>query len=129
MSIPEAKAQVLLRLKERNQIQSLFRSKPISRSGLRLFCDQGSTLHCAVSVGVPKKWFRKAVDRNRIKRMMREALREIHLKRGVFPFSSAMILYSSSKTPLMADLILGIDRLIALAEKAAERKDRNKDIE
>jgi len=129
MSIPEAKAQVLLRLKERNRVQSLFRSKPISRSGLLLFCDQRPTFHCAVSVGVPKRWFRKAVDRNRIKRMMREALREIHLKRGVFPFSSAMILYSSSNHPLMTDLTLGIDRLIALAEEAAERKDRKKDIE
>jgi ribonuclease P protein component len=129
VSIPNAKAQVLLRLKERNQIQSLFQVKPFRTTGLFLFCDHDSRGRCAVSVTVSKKIFGKAVDRNRIKRMMREALKEIHRRRGVFPFSSAMILYSSSKIPLMGDLVVGMDRLISLAEKPTESKNRNKDIE
>lgn len=129
MSIPDAKAQVLLRLKERNQIQSLFQIKPYRTAGLFLFCDHNPSGQCAVSVTVSKKSFSKAVDRNRIKRMMREALRENHRRRGVFPFSSAMILYSSSRIPFMTDLILGMDRLIALAEKTAKRKNRNENIE
>jgi len=129
VSIPDAKAQVLLRLKERNQIQSLFQVKPFRTAGLFLFCDHEPSGHCAVSVTVSKKIFSKAVERNRIKRMMREALRKNHRRRGAFPFSSAMILYSSSKIPLMADLVLGMDRLIALAEKSAESKNRNQDIE
>ena len=129
MSIPDAKPQGLLRLKERNQIQSLFQVKPFRKAGVFLFCDHEPSGQCAVSVTVSKKTFSKAVDRNRIKRMMREALKENHRRRGVFPFSSAMFLYSSSKIPLMADLVLGMDRLIAMAEKSAESKNRNQDIE
>ncbi len=129
MSIPDAKPQGLLRLKERNQIQSLFQVKPFRKAGMFLFCDHEPSGQCAVSVTVSKKTFSKAVDRNRIKRMMREALKENHRRMGVFPFSSAMFLYSSSKMPLMADLVLDMDRLIALAERSAESKNRNQDIE
>ena len=54
-------------------------------------------------VSVPKKNFKKAVDRNKIKRQLRQGLKNIEHK---LPFGgSCMLIYKGKKVPLTAEII------------------------
>ena len=75
------------RLKSRTSIGILFRrsSHSAAESGLRLIwtpSPEALPRGVQVLVAAPKKHFKKAVDRNRIKRLLREAWR---LERGSLP--------------------------------------------
>lgn len=61
-------------LKNKKVIDSLFTDKA-SRSNTSMIRSRFIKGESEVMISVPKKIFKKAVDRNRIKRMMRESIR------------------------------------------------------
>ena len=66
------------RLKSKKQIEKLFSDgKSVTSFPLKLFYIpvEDTEVQFKVAVSVPKRNFKKAVDRNRIKRLMREAYR------------------------------------------------------
>ncbi|MEN8186794.1 MAG: ribonuclease P protein component [Bacteroidota bacterium] len=86
------------KLKSRNLISELFTSgKSLSAYPLKLIYlekEHDSSSMVQAGVSVPKRIFKKAVDRNRIKRLMREAYRlnkyliyeSEHTKKHIFMF-------------------------------------------
>lgn len=67
------------RLKEQRWISQLFEEGLLVRSGALAMkyvpADWGSAVSVKVAFSVPKRRFKRATDRNRIKRLMREAYR------------------------------------------------------
>lgn len=65
------------KLKSRKKIQQLFvQGKYVQVGDIRmLFLENGENNSIQCSVGVSSRFFKKAVDRNRIKRILREAYR------------------------------------------------------
>ena len=97
----------LNRLKGKEKINTLFRKGTIHRTKLLLLkvlmtSDEENRLYAGVSV--PKKNFTRAVDRNRIKRQLRIALKTLEKE---IPFSgSCMLIYNGQKTPTTQKLIV-----------------------
>lgn len=73
LSLPKAK-----RIKKRDDIKLLFtKGKRIQKHPIQLVYANRESEEAGIKIGVsvPKRKFKKAVDRNRIKRLMREAYR------------------------------------------------------
>ena len=107
------------RLKSKKLIEALFsEGQSVSVYPLRLVYLE-TTLktdaHFQTGVSVSKKHFKRAVDRNRIKRLMREAYR---LKKGAF-FNNIttqyalMILYIGKKMPTYTEVETKMNQLLA----------------
>ena len=101
------------RLKREKEIQALFHSgKALSVFPLRVVWRLYSTNHCTSAIhagfSVSKKRFKHAVDRNRIKRQMREQYRLCRhlLEPEVLPGHNLdlFLLYNHSKAPQSSDL-------------------------
>ena len=115
------------RLKSKKLIKKLFEDgKAIRKFPLRLIylsVDTLSSKSTQVSFSVPKRNFKKAVDRNRIKRLLREAYR--HEKNEILDVSSMscvfMITYIGKTEPLFSDIQKTIrEVLTSLNEKIQE---------
>lgn len=64
------------KLKQQNQIKTLFtQGKTLKHPPIKLVFSVLDEKPSKVGVSVPKRYFKKAVDRNRIKRQIREAYR------------------------------------------------------
>jgi ribonuclease P protein component len=61
------------RLSDAGVISKTLAQKPLKKTHLALHSHQGS--HVGLALAIPKKLARRAVDRNRIKRLIREAYR------------------------------------------------------
>lgn len=91
------------KLKGKKTIDGLFTSgKSIRKGALRVvysFQIEGTQHHIGYSTS--KRFFKKAVDRNRVKRLLREAYRlnqhDLNLKNG--PFLNMMFMFQSPKMP------------------------------
>ena len=70
--------------------------------------------HFKASVVVPKKISKKAVERNQQKRVVREAVKKIFLKKSEFLFSCLFFVNKSVKDLPFAELL---DETTALSEK------------
>jgi ribonuclease P protein component len=69
-------------LKSRKAIEQLFRQgRSFSSDSIRLIWLERADLPLHVLYSVPKAGFRRAVDRNLIKRRMREAFREVYISK------------------------------------------------
>ena len=94
----------LKRLKSKNTLDALFRNKSgdNTKSLVLKVLKKEKESFLFAGVSVPKKNFKKAVDRNKIKRQLRQGLKSIEHK---LPFGgSCMLIYKGKKLPLTAEL-------------------------
>ena len=94
----------LKRLKSKNTLDALFSNKNgyNTKSLVLKVLKKEKVSFLFAGVSVPKKNFKKAVDRNKIKRQLRQGLKSIEHK---LPFGgSCMLIYKGKKLPLTAEL-------------------------
>ena len=110
--IKMSKVITLNRLKGKELIDALFRKGTVSRSKhlvLKVLEAKESETVLFVGVSVPKRNFKRAVDRNKIKRQLRIALKNAEEN---IPFSGAcMLIYIGRKHPLTSELVEGVKEL------------------
>lgn len=110
--IKMSKASTLNRLKGKELIDALFRKGTVRRSKhllLKVLETKESETVLYVGVSVPKRNFKRAVDRNKIKRQLRIALKNAEEN---IPFSGAcMLIYIGRKHPLTSELVEGVKGL------------------
>ena len=95
----------LKRLKSKNTLDALFRNKNghNTKSLILKVLKKEKASFLLAGVSVPKKNFKKSVDRNKIKRQLRQGLKNIEHK---LPFGgSCMLIYKGKKVPLTAEII------------------------
>ena len=103
------------RLKGRTKFNTLFNASSVFESDfliLRLIEDD-KIQHLEVAVTVSKKLFKRAVDRNKIKRLLREAIKK---NENDISFSGqCLFLYKGLKLPDLSLLIKEVNSLISKA--------------
>ena len=105
------------RLKGKSAIDLLFNNGKVKHSKrlfIRMINNSGDGIYYS-GVSVPKKLFKKAVDRNRIKRQMRLALKKLN-NNQLFE-GSGILIYKSKETPLTKELINEVDSLFRTFKK------------
>jgi ribonuclease P protein component len=91
-------------LKSRKEIDEVFgRGQKIKSGPLLAFVLQNNNEKTRIGVSVPKRNFKKAVDRNRIKRLLRESYRLNQVSAGEISFQ-AFFLFVGRKMPTQAEL-------------------------
>lgn len=97
------------RLKSRKQIDSLFRTgKSFSVFPLRVFYRWEGEALPRVGVSAPKRHFKRAVDRNRIKRLLREGYRlqkQTLLEAPSAPGLQVFIVYTGKELPTQHEML------------------------
>lgn len=106
------------KLKSRKLIDQVFsQGKSVSKYPIRLaFCEISDTdQKMQMGVSVSKKYFKKAVDRNYIKRLMRECYRlnKHILSEKLEKPHAFMLLYTSKQKPEFAEIQSKIIRVFA----------------
>jgi len=113
------KVSTLNRLKGKELIDALFRKGTVRRSKhllLKVLEAKESETVLYVGVSVPKRNFKRAVDRNKIKRQLRIALKNAEEN---IPFSGAcMLIYTGRKHPLTSELVEGVKELFGQSNNA-----------
>ena len=108
---------MLKRLKGKSNTKGLFENgKSYRYKNLLLKLEKNASLtYLAVGISVSKKNFARAVDRNSIKRQLRNALKEV--KKNVRFCGFCMVLYTGKELPKKDALI---KHLIILLKKACD---------
>lgn len=113
------------KLKSKILIDKLFKEgKSVSAFPLRLVyigMDQNDSLLSRTGVSVSKRNFKRAVDRNRIKRLMREAYRlhRTEYLSNILTPHAFMILYIGKQMPTLQELE---KKMVVLFEKVSNNK-------
>ena len=117
--IKMSKVIILNRLKGKELIDALFRKGTVRRSKhllLKVLEAKESETVLYVGVSVPKRNFKRAVDRNKIKRQLRIALKNAEEN---IPFNGAcMLIYTGRKHPLTSELVEGVKELFGQSNNA-----------
>lgn len=112
------------KLKSRKVISKLFESgKQVKAYPIRAvysiseFDSNYHTAHVQMGISVPKRLFRSAVDRNRIKRQMKEAYRMYHTELSDLAekqniYLAMMVIYIDRKEPDFNHLIKKVKNLV-----------------
>lgn len=101
-------------LKGNKKIEDLFNSSSsFNASFLKLFCYKEKSGFLEVGFGVSKSRFPKAVDRNNIKRKMREQFKKIRNEDSyeVF-FGTGFFIYTGKKNPDFSSLEIPMKKLL-----------------
>ena len=101
------------RLKGKTKFNTLFNASSVFKSDfliLRVIKDD-KIQHLEVAVSVSKKLFKPAVDRNKIKRLLREAIKKN--ENGISFSGQCLFLYKGLKLPDLSLLIKEVNSLIS----------------
>ena len=95
----------LKRLKSKNTLDALFSNKNghNTKSLVLKVLKKENAFFLFAGVSVPKKNFKNAVDRNKIKRQLRRGLKNIEHK--LLFGGSCMLIYKGKKLPLTSEII------------------------
>lgn len=111
MKGPDPKGQ-LGRLKSRKRLQQLFSIKPLFTKNVRVHFCTASDGELQLAYSAPKRNFKRAVDRNRIKRLMREAVRLELAHCPQFPEGYGMLIYQGKELPQLQEVRNSIGQLL-----------------
>ena len=107
------------RLKKRTAFNATYRTGvSFHRDGITMFCGKEKNTETPTKIGfvVSKKIHKRAVKRNRIKRLMRESVR-LHIKENGFTTKYLSVIFTASSKCLNKDfkeINSGITKLIGL---------------
>lgn len=118
------------RLKSRKEIELLFNSgKRFSETPLKIFylLNDSSKPSLKMGVGISSRNFKKAVDRNRIKRQIREAwrLQKMYLEekpRKLGLQLNVFIIYTGREIPQTKQIVDSVMKVLYKLEKNIERE-------
>lgn len=102
----------LVRLKSRKRLQQLFTVKPLFTKNVRVHFCATADGELQLAYSAPKRNFKRAVDRNRIKRLMREAVRLELAECPQFPEGYGMLIYQGKALPDFQEVQLSIAYLL-----------------
>mgnify|MGYP001266688202 CR=1 FL=1 len=112
----------ITRLKSKKSIEVLFsEGVHIRKKPFKLICEANQSGVLALGFGVSKRLFPKAVDRNRIKRLMREQFKLLRVKEDYRLFyGSGFFVYEGKKMPTLNDMEHPMQDLISSWRSVAE---------
>jgi len=112
----------ITRLKSKKAIETLFaEGNHIRKKPLKLVFSVDGSNNLALGFGVSKRLFPRAVDRNRIKRLMREQFKLVRSKEGFAPFlGSGFFIFEGRELPTLESLENPMEALISQWRSAAK---------
>lgn len=105
----------ITRLKSKKSIELLFaQGIHIRKKPLKLVCEVNTSGVLSLGFGVSKRLFPKAVDRNRVKRLMREQFKLLRDKDDYIVFSgSGFFIYEGREMPTLDALKSPMQELVS----------------
>ncbi|MGB0357708.1 MAG: ribonuclease P protein component [Flavobacteriaceae bacterium] len=112
----------ITRLKSKKAIETLFaEGNHIRKKPLKLVFSVDGSNKLALGFGVSKRLFPRAVDRNRIKRLMREQFKLVRSKEVYIPFSGGgFFIFEGRELPTLESLEKPMEALISQWRSAGE---------
>ena len=100
------------RLKGKTKFDTIFNASTVFKSDFLILwlIQNEKTQHLEVAVAVSKKLFKRAVDRNKIKRLLREAIKKN--ENDISFYGQCLFLYKGLKLPDLSLLIEEVNSLI-----------------